>query len=98
MKSTYEELLTEACNISTDVCKKYADRANAKGADNAAEFFGLVGSLTFQTCITTLAVELFKPGSEDGKVWISRMYHEALRDALERWVQPDLRVFDKKFN
>jgi hypothetical protein len=92
----YEELLEDARRISTKLVQEIATHANGKYPDGPKVFAGLAATLVLQTMLTTFALDQFKPGAPEGDEWFQRMYHEALKDALERWKQPDLKVFNHK--
>lgn len=85
----YKKILPEAKEMSNRLVDEIAAVANTKSTAMVAEFAGLTSSLVMETMFISVAADNFEIGSAEGADWISAMYHQALRDALNQWYNPE---------
>lgn len=92
-----QQLVIDVRPTAAKFAQQIAEFANNHECGNATAVAGLCASLVIQTIITTIALNNYEPGSREGETFLSRQYHAALQDAIERWKQPDLKTnFTKK--
>ena len=95
-KLNYNDMLKAARPIATKMAQEIGQLANS-GEFQPAAYAGLISSLVLQNIITSLAVDLFKPGSAEGAEFIKSSYASVMQDALVRWNEEDLKFwFDNK--
>lgn len=91
MYITQPKEVLEARPASIRFAKEIAAFANKKFEGKAGAMGSLIAALTLQNIVTSLLVEVYMPGSEDGQRYLEKMYDELKRDALTRWHQDDLK-------
>jgi hypothetical protein len=87
----FEEILNDCRPVATQMAIEIGEMAN-RMEGHAGTYAGLTASLVFQNILISLAMNRFTPGSPEGQAWIVQMYHQAIKDAAERWQQPDLKI------
>jgi hypothetical protein len=95
MSFDFDKILNECRKLSTEKVKEWAALANKRPMAEVGVFFGLLGSLTFQTTACYLVMQRYRPGSKEGEEMLRGIYDSALKDTLERWNKDDIKVFDQ---
>jgi hypothetical protein len=98
MYATAPKEVLEARPGAIRFAKEIGAFANKKWEKGAA-MAGLVASLTFQNILTSIMVSIYPPGSKEGEEELRKVYEGALKDAVIRWHEPDLKHwFAQKHN
>lgn len=71
------------------VAQAIAEEANKHTHPPA--FAGTCASMVMQTIICSLLLDHYEPGSADGERELRAAYENALKDAVARWHEPDLK-------
>ena len=90
MYKTAPKEVLEARPMGIRFAKEIGKTCNSKW-DNGAQMSGLVGSLTLQNIIMSIAIMAkFPPGSVEGLAFLEKFYDGVKRDAMDRWNEADL--------
>jgi hypothetical protein len=95
-KMNYNEMLKAARPIAIKIAQEIGAEANS-GKFPPAAHAGLIASLVLQNIMTSLAIDLFKPGSPEGQAFLDSACASVAKDMAERWQGDDLKFwFDNK--
>ena len=96
VKMNYNEMLKAARPIAIEIAQDIEVEANS-GKFPPPAYAGLIASLVLQNIMTSLAVDLFKPGSPEGQVFLESACASVSKDMCDRWQGDDLKFwFDNK--
>ncbi len=90
----YEQIELETRPIAIDIAKYIMQMGNERPPEEIKMFAGQIASTIFQYVLQTFALDVFKPGSEEGLDWIKRMYDQACEDAKARFQMTDIQSID----
>lgn len=78
-----------------DFSHKVNNYCNENFGDNGGTMALLVASLVFQNLLISATIDIEEPGSQTGIDKITAMYNSAIKDAVERWQDNDLKIAKK---